>query len=126
MPVNGDRTFVIGFEGATGFSPRQGEQALALAASFPAGFVMEQRNLRVVPFLTPGIGYGRLGHTTFSEDDPSTSFGSALLLLGGGVGFEFRRSGFGGTVGFQKVARSGGGGTALGLTMNWGGSPSRR
>jgi len=121
-----DRTFVIGIEGATGFSPRQGANALALAASFPSGFVMEQDNLRVIPFLTPGIGYGRLGDTKFSEDDPSTSYGSALLLLGGGVGFEFPRSGFGATVGFQKVMRSGGGGTALGLTMNWSGSSARR
>jgi hypothetical protein len=120
------RSIVVGFEGSAGFSPRQGEHAVALAASLPSGIVLDQGNIRVLPFLSPGLGYGRLGHAKFDEDDVSTSFASTLFLIGGGVGFEFPSSGFGAIVGFQKILRSGGGGTALGLTMNWSGSSARR
>ena len=120
-----DRSLIAGIEGSAGYSPRQGERAMAVAASFPAGLIVQKQNLRVLPFLSPGIGYGRLGDTRFDEDDAATSFGTMLLMIGGGVGLEFLGSGFGATLGFQKVLKAGGSGTALGLAVSWNGSAPR-
>lgn len=119
-------TLVLGFEGTTGFSPRQGEHAMAMAATFPAGIAFQKPTLRITPFLAPGLGYGRLGKTKFDEDETSKSYSSTLMMFGGGVGFDFIGSGFGATIGFQRIMRSGGGGTTIGLAMNWSGSSSRR
>lgn len=124
--VRNEKTLVIGFEGSTGFSPRQGEQAIALAVGIPAGIAFESGNVRILPFLTPAFGYGRLGSTSFAEDAPSTSYSSTMLMVGGGVDFQFRESGLGATVGFQKIMKTGGSGTALGLTMSWNGSSRSR
>lgn len=120
----GAKTFVIGFETGGGFSPRQGEQAIALSVGVPTGISIENGNMRLLPFLTPGFGYGRLGSTSFAEDAPSRSYASTMLMVGGGLGIQFTESGIGATLGFQKILKTGGSGTALGLTMSWNG-PAR-
>jgi len=121
-----EKTFVLGFDGSLGFSPRQGEQATALAVGIPAGIAFESGNVRILPFLSPAFGYGRLGSTSFEEDEPSTTYSSTMMMIGGGVDFQFRQSGLGATIGFQKIMKTGGGGTALGLTMSWNGSSRSR
>ena len=120
------KTLVIGFDVSGGYSPRQGEHAIALAVGVPAGISIESENMRVLPFLTPGIGYGRLSSTSFDEDAPSTSYASTLLMVGGGVGIQFKSSGIGATLGFQKILKTGGSGTALGLAMSWTGAGRAR
>jgi hypothetical protein len=118
--------FLVGFEGSAGFSPRQGEQALAISAGLPLALAFRNGDLRIVPFITPGLGYGRLGHALFETDDFATSHGSLAPMVGGGIGLEFGRSGLGATLGFQKVFKSDGGTTQLGLGMTWQGVPTTR
>jgi len=60
-PPKNESKFVVGFEGSAGYSPKQGESAIAVAAGLPSGIVLQSGNMRITPFLTPGIGYGRLG-----------------------------------------------------------------
>jgi hypothetical protein len=118
-------TLLVGFDASLGFSPRSGEQALSLAGAVPVGISIEGRDTRIVPFLSPGLGYGRLGNVEYWDDDAPTSHGTFVLMMGGGVGFEFKRSGIGATLGFQKVLKSDRGATALGLGMTWQGPGSR-
>jgi hypothetical protein len=53
---------------------------------------------KVVPFLTPGFGYGRL-----NDDEDDTEFGATRFLLGGGLGLVNPASLIGVSVGFQRV-----------------------
>jgi hypothetical protein len=119
-----DESFLVGFEGAVGFSPRQSEQALALSAGVPVALAFRNGDVRILPFITPGLGYGRLGHVIFEDEDAYTSHGSILPMLGGGLGLEFGKSGVGVNLGFQKVFKSYGGTTQLGLGMTWQGLTS--
>jgi hypothetical protein len=119
-----DESLLVGFEGAAGFSPRQGEQALALSAGLPVALAFRNGDVRIVPFVTPGIGYGRLGHVVFEDEEFYTSHGAIMPMLGGGLGLEFGKSGVGVNLGFQKVFKSNGGTTQLGLGMTWQGLTS--
>jgi hypothetical protein len=47
-------------------------------------------------------------------------------MLGGGFGLEFGSSGLGATVGFQRVLKSSGGTTQLGLGLTWQGFTASR
>jgi hypothetical protein len=125
QPSNDER-LLVGFEGPAGFSPRQGEQALALAASVPVAIAIRNGDLRILPFVTPGIGYGRLGHVMYEGDDFETSHGSLAPMVGGGLELQFGKSGVGATLAFQKVLKSDGGTTQLGLGMTWQGLTSSR
>jgi hypothetical protein len=124
-PSNNE-VFLLGFEGSAGFSPRQGEQALAVSAGMPLAIAFRNGDTRITPFITPGLGYGRLGHVTYDEDLPETSYGSLAPMLGGGIGVQFGRSGVGATLGFQKVFKSDGGTTQLGVGMTWQGLATTR
>ena len=125
QPSNDER-LLVGFEGSAGFSPRQGEQALALAAGAPIAIAIQNGDLRIVPFVTPGLGYGRLSNVIYEGDDVKTSHGSLAPMIGGGVGLQFGKSGVGATLGFQKVFKSDGGTTQLGVGMTWQGLTSGR
>jgi len=114
-----DQSLLVGFEGAAGFSPRQSEEALALSAGVPVALAFRNGDVRILPFVTPGLGYGRLGHVIFEDEDVYTSHGTIMPMLGGGVGVEFGTSGIGASLGFQKVFKSNGGTTQLGLGMTW-------
>ena len=114
-----DATLVVGFDGSAGFSPRQGEQAMAIAVGLPVAINMPSGNTRIVPFLTPGVGYGRMGKTEYDEDELPTSHSSMMFLIGGGLGLQFGRSGLGTTLGFQKVLNGEGGAVQLGIGMTW-------
>jgi hypothetical protein len=118
--------FLVGFEGSAGFSPRLGEQALALAAGLPVALAFRNGDVRFLPFITPGLGYGRMGNVAYFQDEFKTSHGSLVPMLGGGIGTEFGRSGLGATLSFEKVFRSTGGTTQLGVGMTWQGVPMTR
>ena len=120
-PAN-ENTLLVGFDGSLGFSPRQGEQALAIAGGVPTAIVLARGGVRILPFITPGLGYGRLGNVTYFEDEPPKAHGAIAFMLGGGVGLEFGTSGVGASVGFQRVFKSSGGATQLGLGMTWRGA----
>ncbi|MFN8572169.1 MAG: hypothetical protein U0132_08935 [Gemmatimonadaceae bacterium] len=117
--------FVLGLDGSGGYSPRQGEQALAGALATPLGVRVRNGTTVLMPFLSPGIGYGRMGHTSY-DGELATSYGGMAFMIGGGLGVEFRRSGLGANVGFQRVLKGEGGGTQLGIGMTWQGAPVSR
>jgi hypothetical protein len=81
--------------------------------------------VRIMPFITPGLGYGRMGHTVY-DDEPPTSYGTYTFLVGGGVGLQFGRSGLGTSLSFQKVLNGEGSATQLGIGMTWQGLTARR
>lgn len=99
---------------------------MSAAIGFPTAVVLHSGDVRIMPFLAPGIGYGRLSSVAYFEDERPTSHGTHLFLLGGGVGLQFGRSGLGATLGFQRVIKSEGGGTQLGINMTWHGLTTRR
>jgi hypothetical protein len=123
---DGDGRLVVGFDGSVGYSPRQGESAMAAAASLPTGLALQSGSLRIMPFLTPGVAYGRLGKVETEEDEAATSHGSITFVIGGGVGLQFGSSGIGANVGFQRVMKSSGGATQLGIGMTWQGLTAAR
>jgi len=121
-----NEVFLLGFEGSAGFSPRQGEQALALSAGVPLALAIRNGDTRIIPFITPGIGYGRMGNVDYYDDGVTASYGSIAPMLGGGLGLQFGKSGIGATLGFQKVFKSDGGTTQFGLGMTWQGLTASR
>jgi hypothetical protein len=121
-----DGRLVVGFDGSVGYSPRQGESAMAAAASLPTGLALQSGSVRITPFLTPGVAYGRLGKVETEEDEVATSHGSITFVIGGGLGLQFGTSGIGANVGFQRVMKSSGGATQLGIGMTWRGLTAAR
>lgn len=121
---NGGR-LIVGFDGSLGYSPRQGETAIAAAANLPTGLALQSGSVRIMPFLAPGIAYGRLGNVEFEEDEAPTSHGAITFVIGGGVGLQFGTSGIGANVGFQRVLKGYGGATQLGVGMTWNGVATR-
>ena len=125
-PPRNESRFVVGFEGSAGYSPKQGESAIALAAGLPSGIAFQNGSMRITPFLTPGLGYGRLGSVAEFEDEPATSHGTIVPLIGGGVGLDFNTTGIGVNVGFQRVLKGAGGATQLGIGVTWQGVTATR
>ena len=117
---------LVGFDGSIGYSPRQGETAMAIGAGIPTALAFQSGTVRITPFITPGIGYGRLSNVSYFEDETATSHGTFALMVGGGLGLEFGTSGVGANVGFQRVLKGQGGTTQLGIGMSWQGLTSTR
>jgi len=125
-PPGNDGRLVVGFEGSLGYSPRQGETAMGGAVSLPTGIALQSGTLRIMPFITPGIGYGRLGNVQMEEDQAPTSYGAITFMVGGGLAMQFGSSGIGANVGFQRVLKGYGGATQLGIGMTWQGLTAAR
>jgi hypothetical protein len=117
-------TLLVGFDGSVGYSPRQGETAVAIGAGIPTAVVLQSGTVRIMPFITPGIGYGRFSHVAYFEDEAPTSHGAIVVMMGGGMGLEFGTSGIGANVGFQRVLKGQGGTTQLGIGVTWQGLTS--
>ena len=121
-----DGTLLVGFDGAVGYSPRQGETAMAVAASMPTALALQSGTVRIMPFISPGVGYGRLSNAQYGDDEIPVSHGAISLMIGGGVGLQFGTSGVGANVGFQRILKGYGGTTQLGIGMTWQGLTSAR
>jgi|SRR5687768_4003021 len=121
-----DSRLLVGFDGSVGYSPRQGESAMAIAAGLPTAVALHSGTVRIVPFITPGIGYGRLGNVSYCDCEAPAPHGTFALMIGGGVGLEFGTSGIGANVGFQRVLKSSGGATQLGVGVTWQGLTAAR
>jgi hypothetical protein len=85
----------IGLNGEAGIGHRSGTTAGSLTGGLPFALVSGPPTIRIAPFLTPGIGWGR-------ESD-GVSHSGTRFLLAGGVMFQSTTNGIGATVGFQKV-----------------------
>lgn len=125
-PPANESSLLFALDGSVGYSPRQGEQALAFAAGIPTAVVLRRGDVRILPFITPSLGYGRLGNVSYFEDEAPRAHGAMKFMIGGGIGLEFGSSGIGASAGFQRVLKSSGGATQLGLGMTWRGASTAR
>ena len=69
--------------------------ALSLSAGVPVALVLKTGDMTFAPFVTPGLGWGRLSATGASES-------GSRFMLGAGIGMA-HRNGWGVSVGMQKV-----------------------
>jgi hypothetical protein len=86
----------VGLNGEIGFGRRSGTALTSITGGLPVALVSGPLHLRVAPFLTPGIGWGRISGGGMSDM-------GMRFLLGGGVMFQSLTTGVGATVGFQKA-----------------------
>lgn len=91
----------IGLNGEFGFGKPEGTTLVSLSAGLPVALVAGGPNLKIAPFLTPGIGWGRSSDNTGSES-------GTRFMLGGGVAIQSTTSSVGANFGFQKVFINGG------------------
>jgi hypothetical protein len=100
---------------AFGFSkPTEGSgSALSLGVSLPLGVDLSTDGPHLIPYLVPGVGYGRV-----SGDDDSES--GTRPMLGGGFAIVSRQSGLGIHFGFHKTFVEDGE-TVFGLGLSFGG-----
>ena len=125
-PPKNESNIVVGFDGSAGYSPKQGESALAFSVGLPSGIVLQSGTVRITPFITPGLGYGRIGSVAEFEDEPAAAHGTIVPMIGGGVGVDFNTTGIGVNVGFQRVLKGAGGATQLGIGVTWQGMTASR
>jgi len=121
-----DGKFVVGFDGSVGYSPRQGTTAMAAEASAPTGVAFRSGTVRIMPFVTPGLAFGRISNEQYPDEEVATAHSSIVFTVGGGLGLQFGTSGIGANVGFKRVLKGYGGTTQIGVGMTWQGLTSAR
>ena len=102
----------IGLNSEAGFGIRSGLTAFSLTGGVPVALVSGPPSVRIAPFITPGIGFGRVSGN-------GDSVNGTRFMLGGGVTFQSMRTGVGATVGFQKAFIQNGE-TMLGVSLTLG------
>ena len=85
--------------------------ALSLSAGAPLALVLKNGDMTWAPFVTPGLGWGRLSATGASES-------GTRFMMGAGLGMT-HRNGWGVSVGMQKVFIDQGK-TVFGLNLSYG------
>ena len=85
--------------------------ALSLSAGVPFALVLKTGDMTFAPFVTPGLGWGRLSANSASES-------GSRFMLGTGIGMT-HRNGWGVSVGMQKVFIDQGK-TVFGLNLSYG------
>ena len=86
----------VGLNGEMGFAKPKGSTGLSITAGLPIALVAGGPTVKVAPFLTPGLGWGRA--TNGNTSDSGTRF-----MLGGGIALHNTRNSLGANFGFQKV-----------------------
>jgi hypothetical protein len=95
----------LGASGEVGFGTPTGSKFVAASVGLPVSLIARESqggDLLVVPFLTPGFGFG----ATYPNSGSSGS--GAHFMLGGGVAISNHGGNVGLNVGFQHVAVDGG------------------
>jgi hypothetical protein len=110
-----DNLVTLGFSGRAGYltfdEPGDNETFLSASVGLPVSVAFGAgTGLRVVPFFTPAFGWG---HVSAGGSGDGVRF-----LVGGGLGFISPTSGFGVTIGAQKVIVNGGA-TVFGVGLTW-------
>jgi hypothetical protein len=85
--------------------------ALSFSAGAPLALVLKNGDMTWAPFVTPGLGWGRLSATGASES-------GTRFMMGAGLGMT-HRNGWGVSVGMQKVFIENGK-TVFGLNLSYG------
>ena len=91
----------VGLNGEFGFGKPERTTLVTLTGGLPIALVAGGPTLKIAPFITPGIGWGR------SRDNTGSSNGSRFML-GGGVALHSTTSPVGANFGFQRVFINGG------------------
>lgn len=95
----------LGASGEVGFATPTGSKLVAASVGVPVSLIARESqggDLLVVPFLTPGFGFG----ATYPNSGSSAS--GAHFMLGGGVAIANHGGNVGLNVGFQHIAVDGG------------------
>ncbi len=108
--ADSDSRLTMGLRGDVGFGRADDLTALSAVLGVPLTIVIPSEGLRFAPFLTPGLGVGRL-----SDDDDADS--GVRFTLGGGIGV-LSASRIALFLGFQKVFIDGGD-TQVGIGVTW-------
>lgn len=105
----GGGRMTMGLRGDVGLSRANESTALSAVVGVPIALTLPVQELRFVPFLTPGFGFGLIG-----GDDTRSG---VRFLLGGGIGV-MSGTGFVINLGFQRVFIEDGD-TMLGINVAW-------
>jgi hypothetical protein len=119
-------TLSVGVDGQMGVAGL-GDAGTAFTASvgLPVALTLGNSRVHVVPFLTPGIGYGSLSRYIVADDGTTSGAGGMRAMLGGGIGVMSAHSGLGASLGFQKIFIDGGS-TQIGVGVTWQGLSAGR
>ena len=101
----------LGLNGEIGFAHPSGDSNVSLSGGVPIALVAGGPTLKIAPFVTPALGWGRISS--------SVSRSAASLMLGGGVTVMSTTTGISANVGFQKVFIDGGN-TMFGVNLVFG------
>ena len=101
----------VGLNGEIGFAHPSGASNVSLAGGLPVALVAGGPTLRIAPFVTPSLGWGRLSS--------SIAQSAARVMLGGGVTVMSTTTGISANFGFQKVFIDGGD-TMFGVNLIFG------
>jgi hypothetical protein len=85
---------------------------LSFSAGVPVALVLKSGDMTFAPFVTPGLGWGRISPTG------GTSESGTRFMTGAGLGVS-HRNGWSVSLGMQKVFIDQGK-TVLGLNLSWG------
>jgi hypothetical protein len=103
----------VGLNGELGFGKPSGGTFFSLTAGVPIALVSgSAATLRIAPFLTPALGFGR-------ASGGGESLSGTRFLLGGGVSIQNPRKAFAVNLGFQKIFIDQGD-TMIGLAVSFG------
>jgi hypothetical protein len=101
----------VGLRSDFGWAKPDEVTALSLSAGVPVALVARNGNMTFAPFITPGLGWGRLSDAGVSESGTRFHFGAGLGML--------NANGWGVSVGMQKVFIEQGK-TTFGLNVSYG------
>ena len=114
---SGGTNWSLGANGSIGYAFPTGEESdfgmLSVAAGLPLSLTAGTRG-QFIPFLVPGVGWGRVSGGGESES-------GVRFLLGGGLGFASKSGALNVSVGAQKVFIEEGA-TLIGVQLGWGSS----
>lgn len=101
----------LGLRSDFGWAKPDQVTALSLSAGVPVTLVARSGNMTFAPFITPGLGWGRLSDAGVSESGTRFHFGAGVGML--------NANGWGVSVGMQKVFIEDGK-TVFGLNLSYG------
>jgi hypothetical protein len=101
----------VGLHGEIGFAHPSGGSFVSLSGGIPVALVAGGPTLKIAPFLTPALGWGRLS--------AGQSLSATRFILGGGVTVMSPITGVSANFGFQKVFTDGGN-TMFGVNLVFG------
>jgi len=104
--------FTMSVRGDMGWANPQDLGLLSFSAGVPVALVLKSGDMTFAPFVTPGLGWGRISPTG------GTSESGTRFMTGAGLGVS-HRNGWGVSLGMQKVFIDQGK-TVIGLNLSWG------